>query len=122
MAGRKDIGTGVASVFESIASGVSDQEERQQKPKRKGRKIKALTQAVEEYKNSAEDGRKRPKARIGRFPGTKNGQAKERISGRITQDLKDAYVEWALSDQCAMGDLMERALVEFYQRHRASEP
>ena len=121
MAGREEIGTGVANVFESIASGVADQEERQEKPKRKGRKIKAFTAAVKEYKESAGDGTERPRARIGRFPGTKNGEAKERISGRISPDLKDAYVEWALSEQCALGELMERALVEFYQRHRATD-
>lgn len=66
----------------------------------------------------------RPKARIGRFPGRKvsaNTIPMERISARISADLKDQYVEWALDERVPVNDLMERALTESYKRHRVNQ-
>ena len=67
----------------------------------------------------------RPKARVGRFPGSKNkdGPVQDKISGRISASLKDKYVDWALTDRCSINELLEKALAEYYQRHRtAGEP
>jgi hypothetical protein len=64
----------------------------------------------------------RPRARVGRFPGSrnKNGPVQDKISGRISATLKDKYVDWALTDRCSINELLENALTEYYQRYRAA--
>jgi len=115
---NKKVGSGVVSVFDAIASG---------RDKPKGDKVRSHKSVVENRgEDRAESTTKkekppgeRPKARTGRFPGRTNGPVKEKMTGRITPELKDAYVDWALDDRCPLSDLMERALTEFYQRYRA---
>jgi hypothetical protein len=65
----------------------------------------------------------RPKARVGRFPGSKNksGEVQDKISGRIPVSLKDRYIDWALTERCSINELLEKALTEYYQRHRVAE-
>jgi len=116
---KDKFGSGVVSVFDAIASG---------RDKPKGDKVHSRKSVVEKRgEDWAESTTKeekppseRPKARTGRFPGRTNGPVKEKITGRITPELKDAYVDWALDDRCPLSDLMERALTEFYQRYRGS--
>ncbi|MHB9063334.1 MAG: hypothetical protein ACYC4B_06050 [Pirellulaceae bacterium] len=120
MEDQEDFGSGVVSVFNAIAS------------QRKGEKKPGdadlsepvtktgVPNAQQPTVRNQEKLRSRPTARIGRFPGSKNGMPKEKITGRIAPELKDAYVDWALDDRCPLSDLMERALTEFYQRHRAA--
>lgn len=81
------------------------------KEKRPEKKVRPSTHAPVE----------RPTARVGRFPGSKNKnrQVQDKISGRIAASLKDKYVDWALTDRCSINELLEKALVEYYQRHHA---
>ena len=119
MEDEKDFSSGVVSVFNAIAS--------QRKGERKSGEADSSEPVTKTggpapqkpTTRNQERLRSRPTARIGRFPGSKNGMPKEKITGRIAPELKDAYVDWALDDRCPLSDLMERALTEFYQRYRA---
>ena len=112
----KEFGSGVVDVFELLASekaGVSKAAATKLKEESDGEK----SQDVDTEKQKETE---RPKARVGRLPGSKNSGKgpKEKITGRVDAKLKDAYIEWSLSERCTMGELIERALVEFQQRHR----
>jgi hypothetical protein len=116
MAEDEPFGSGVASVFDAIAS---DREGKPASPAPRPRPRKDAPATVAAPQNDRGDAA-RPAARIGRFPGSKNGPHKEKITSRITPEMKDAFVKWALDDRCSLQDLVERALIEFFQRYRAS--
>ena len=115
MAEGKDLGSGVADVFESLASARPVLPEASTKAKQKSDGEKPQEVGTKKRKEAG-----RPKARVGRLPGRTNSgtRPKEKITGRVDADLKDAYIDWSLSDRCTMGELIERALVEFHQRNR----
>jgi hypothetical protein len=116
MAEDEPFGSGVASVFDAIAS---DREGKPASPAPRPRPRKEAPATVPAPAYEQGEGA-RPVARIGRFPGSKNGPRKEKITSRITPEMKDSFVKWALDDHCSLQDLVERALIEFFQRHRAS--
>ena len=114
----EEFGSGVVSVFDAIASERKEKPAAAQRPAKSHHERSAAGKGKDRVRSEARA--ERPKARPGRFPGSKNGPPKEKITGRIAPELKDAYVDWALEDRCPLSDLMERALTEFYQRHRAT--
>ncbi|MFW6114309.1 MAG: hypothetical protein ACOC7K_01060 [bacterium] len=119
---EKDFVSGVASVFDAIAS-QSKAEKKPRDDEMRTRAARNETPLADQASTRGQEERKkrsqsRPKARIGRFPGSRNGEPKEKITGRVAPELKDAYVDWALDDRCPLSDLMERALTEFFERHR----
>jgi hypothetical protein len=118
MAEDDQFGSGVGAVFEAIAS---------ERPAEKGPVPSKAAKAPGKAKPpegtappSKQLGEERPAARTGRPPGAKNGPRKEQITGRITSELRNAYVNWSFEERCSLSDLIERALTEFYQRHRAA--
>ena len=124
MADEKEF-SGVDDVFASIRS-----DERPDsdvlKPTDSDVGVKEAAKEVEREKKMQPSSRttvERPRARVGRFPGSrnKNGPVQDKISGRISATLKDKYVDWALTDRCSINELLENALAEYYQRHRAAE-
>jgi hypothetical protein len=119
MEDEKDFGSGVVSVFNAIASQRTGEKKSTDAGSSEPVTKTGAPATQKPTARNQESLRSRPTARIGRFPGSKNGMPKEKITGRIAPELKDAYVDWALDDRCPLSDLMERALTEFYQRHRA---
>jgi hypothetical protein len=121
MADGEEFGSGVVSVFEAIASGEEGTKAKKRTPTKLPSERRDPAVVLESRKPAPKPSgsTSRPRARLGRFPGRRNGRLKEKITGRITPELKDAYVDWALTDRVALGDLLEKALIEYYHRHRA---
>ncbi len=59
-------------------------------------------------------------ARRGRPPGPKATVAlpKEKVTLRLGKDLMDDYRDWSWEARCPLGELVERALLQ-YRKHRA---
>lgn len=113
----KEFGSGVASVFDAIASGSKAEPTQSAVESSRQSRKSALPEAITAPPN---DPRARRLARMGRQPGAKQGAPKEKITGRISAELRNAYVDWSFADRCSLSELIERALTEFYQRHRAT--
>jgi hypothetical protein len=117
MADDEQFESGVAAVFDAIAS---DPPAEPSKPAPAKRPKNTPSPSAKTTPPNDQPPAQRPVARTGRFPGAKNGPRKEKVTARISPDLRNAFVEWALDDRCAIQELFERALTEFYQRHRAT--
>ena len=61
-----------------------------------------------------------PGARLGRPPGPRTGEGapKEKATLRLDKQLMDEYRDWSWEERCQLGELVERALVE-YRKHRS---
>lgn len=106
-------GNGVGDVFDAIASTPKSI------PKQPmGRRDPAPAPPTQTQKGS-EDMTTNRSLRAGRLPGRQNGPPKMKVTGRVSHELRNAYVDWAFDDRCTLSDLIDRALNEFYQRHRA---
>ena len=57
-------------------------------------------------------------ARRGRPPGQKIGEAadKEKVTLRLNKELMDDYREWSWEERCQLGELVERALVQYHKQ------
>jgi uncharacterized protein (DUF4415 family) len=60
----------------------------------------------------------RPQARRGRPPGQRAGEAaeKEKVTLRLPKELMDDYREWSWEERCQLGELVERALIQYRKR------
>jgi uncharacterized protein (DUF4415 family) len=58
-------------------------------------------------------------ARRGRPPGQRAGEAadKEKVTLRLNKELMDDYREWSWEERCQLGELVERAMLQ-YRKHR----
>ena len=119
MAEDDEFGSGVRDVFAALASKRKD-EPASAAPTPSKRPPTSSVPAAQTTSPNDQPTAERPVARTGRFPGAKNGPRKEKVTARISPELKDAFVNWSLDDRSPLQDLFERALTEFYQRHRAS--
>jgi hypothetical protein len=56
-------------------------------------------------------------ARRGRPPGQKPGDAadKEKVTLRLNKELMDDYREWSWEERCQLGELVERALLQYHK-------
>lgn len=64
--------------------------------------------------------RHRSATRLGRppgRPGTKT-KSKDKVTLRIDAAIMSDYREWSWEERCQLGELVERALVEYRRRHR----
>ncbi len=57
-------------------------------------------------------------ARRGRPPGLRTGEgaSKEKTTLRLDKPLMDEYRDWSWEERCQMGELVERALVEYLKK------
>lgn len=120
--------SGVESVFSDLASESTNPERGSVKAARNPEKLVAsgdVKATAPEFKEppASTPAMRRPKSRIGRPPGRKSssGPGKEKATAYITADMKDAYIDWAYEERCSIGELMERALIEYHSRNRAME-
>jgi uncharacterized protein (DUF4415 family) len=58
-------------------------------------------------------------ARRGRPPGQRAGEAadKEKVTLRLNKEMMDDYREWSWEERCQLGELVERAMLQ-YRKHR----
>ena len=70
--------------------------------------------------------RQKPQGRIaarrGRPPGQKPGEAadKEKVTLRLNKELMDDYRDWSWEERCQVGELVEKALLQ-YRKHRSRQ-
>jgi uncharacterized protein (DUF4415 family) len=57
-------------------------------------------------------------ARRGRPPGKKAGEGanKEKVTLRLGKELMDEYRDWSWDEHCQLGELVERALIQYRSR------
>jgi uncharacterized protein (DUF4415 family) len=57
-------------------------------------------------------------ARRGRPPGKKagDGEGKEKVTLRLGKELMDEYRDWSWDEHCQLGELVERALIQYRSR------
>ena len=117
MAEDEEFGSGVASVFDAIAS---DRKAEPDSPRttQKKRIVGSPTSKSSPPTLVPLPDKILAKPRTGRFPGSKNGPRKSKLTGRVPEELRQAYIDWALDDRCSLSELIERALTEFHQNHR----
>ncbi len=62
-------------------------------------------------------------ARVGRPPGSsvRHAGLKEKVTLRINSDMIAAYRDWSWEARCQMGELVERALVDYHEQHRSQQ-
>lgn len=88
----------------------------------------AKTESIEQPAAAAPADKPRPKpqartqARRGRPPGRRAGEAadKEKVTLRLSRELMDEYRDWSWEERCQLGELVERALVQ-YCKHRSRQ-
>ncbi|PHQ35120.1 hypothetical protein [Rhodopirellula bahusiensis] len=63
---------------------------------------------------------RRQRARLGRPPGVNstNRAPKEKATLRIDTELMAEYRDWSWDARCQLGELVERALVDYRKRNR----
>ena len=79
------------------------------------------TEAAATAVNTRQKPAERPVARRGRPPGKQAGDAadKEKVTLRLGKALMDEYREWSWEERCQLGELVERALIQYHKnRHR----
>lgn len=64
--------------------------------------------------------KKRPKTRLGRPPGPTRAERPEKRKATvwIKADVLDNYHDWSWDERCQLGELIERALVDYRDRKR----
>jgi uncharacterized protein (DUF4415 family) len=72
---------------------------------------------------SPKDSQRTRSARLGRPPGKpgKSARPKEKATLRIDAELMSDYRDWSWDERCQLGELVERALADYRQRHRRRE-
>jgi hypothetical protein len=70
---------------------------------------------VEAEFNSRPKSQVRMKTRRGRPPGKKNDDAaeKEKVTLRLNKELMNEYRNWSWEERCQLGELVERALIQY---------
>jgi hypothetical protein len=63
-------------------------------------------------------------ARRGRPPGRKSGERvpKKKATLWVSASLLEEYVDWSWDERCNIGELIERALLDYKKRRRGSRP
>ena len=62
---------------------------------------------------------KKPPARLGRPPGaSRPRRRREKATLRIDATLMANYRDWSWEQRCQLGELVERALLDYHRRHR----
>lgn len=63
-----------------------------------------------------------PVARLGRPPGRNSGTTplKKKATLWVSAALMDEYTDWSWDERCNLGELIERALLDYKQRRRRS--
>lgn len=62
--------------------------------------------------------RGRPPKRAGEAaPGLTSAADKEKVTLRLSKELMDEYREWSWQERCQLGELVERALVQYRTQH-----
>lgn len=117
MAEDEEFGSGVASVFDAIASD-RKAEPVSPRPAQKRRTVDSPPAKSFPATSVPLPTGSLAKPRTGRFPGSKNGPRKSKLTGRVPEELRQAYIDWAFDDRCSLSELIERALTEFHQNHR----
>lgn len=66
----------------------------------------------------------KPRARLGRPPGKKTEAEpveKEKLTLRLNMKLADDYRNWSWEERCQLGELIERAMIDYQRRHRKTQ-
>lgn len=113
---------GVKGVLGELLSNEPEAAATRQAPKQVNRPARkeqpASPQTVEEHEGSKPEPERLSSRRgrpLGRKPGTM--PLKQKTSVWLSASLIARYREWSWEDRCNLGELIERALVEYRRRH-----